>query len=63
MKRTYEDGNLIYRKPKSIRLGYDDWIVYASYAYLIRRVNSRRPKVEKGTGKTSCRKCRIRRIF
>ena len=44
MIRSYELGNLIYRKPKSIRLGYDDWIVYSSYAYLIKRVNSRRPK-------------------
>jgi hypothetical protein len=43
MKRTYEDGNLIYRKHKGIRLGYDDWIVYTSYADLIKKVNNRRP--------------------
>lgn len=44
MKRSYELGNLIYRKPKGIGLRYDSWIVYPSYAYLIKRVNSKRPK-------------------
>lgn len=44
MKRTYEAGNLIYRKPTKWRLGYDDWIVYTSYAHLIRQVNNKRKK-------------------
>lgn len=43
MIRSYELGNLIYRKPKW-RIAYYDWIVYSSYAYLIKKVNSRRPK-------------------
>ena len=38
-----DSDKVIWRKPKW-RMHYSDWIAYPSYAYLIKKVNNRRPK-------------------